>query len=161
MGHQTYDGNLKVTFLTALADPAAPSAAELNAGTDLQGDITPDGFAEGFDNAMVDNSSLASTFDSEQVGRSKPNISITYQTLNDDGTPSDAASVLTYRASGWLAVRRNKSESTAYAAADVVTVYAVEVHRPMPANAAPNETQKATVQLASTTDPNIDVTAAA
>lgn len=160
MGHQTYDGNLKVTFVDTISNPAAPTATELNAGTDLQADITPDGFAEGFDNAMVDNSSLASTFDAEQVGRSKPNIAITYQTLNDDGTASDAASVLTYRAAGYLAVRRNKSEATNYAASDVVTVYVVECHRPAPSNAAPNETQKATVQLASTADPHIDVTVA-
>lgn len=158
MGHQTYDGNLKVTFVATITAPTGPAATELNAGTDLQADITPDGFGEAFDNAMVDTSALASTFDSEQVGRSKPNITITFMTLNDDGTPTDAATTLTYRASGFLVVRRNAAEDTDYAAADIVTVYAVEVHRPAPATAAPNETQKATVQLASTTDPNIDVT---
>lgn len=161
MANLTFDGNVKVSFVSTLTSTTSPSAAELTAGTSLESHITPDGLATPFDTAEVDQSSLGSTFTNKTAGRREPNLSITFKTLTSAGVATAAATTLIYRAEGYLVVRRHKAASAAFAAADVVDVYPVQVGQPSPANAAPNEVQKATVTLFCTADPSLGVTAAA
>lgn len=161
MGDLTYDGNLKVSWVPAIANTSAPTAAEMAAGISLEDDITPDGLSTPFDTASVDTSSLASTFSSSAPGRRTPQISITYKRFKDDGTATDAETNLTYRAAGFLVVRRTKASSIAFAAADKVEVYPSTCGQPSPANAAPNEVQKATVSLMPSADPQLNAVVAA
>jgi hypothetical protein len=64
------DGQTKVYYVPTISNIAAPTTAELNAGTDLTSTLIPAGL-EGFENstAEVDNTSLASTFDTKLPGR--------------------------------------------------------------------------------------------
>lgn len=64
------DGNIRVYSVPSIANPSAPTVAELNAGTDLTPFLTPDGLV-GFEptTASVDNAKLNSTFDTQQPGR--------------------------------------------------------------------------------------------
>ncbi len=119
------DGNTKVTWVPAIANINAPSAAsELNAGTavDFQPWITPDGLNITLSEGMVDASVLASIADFELPGRNKIGIDFTCQR---DGTPANDKAYNTAVAGtlGYIVIRRNKLEGTAYAAADVVEVY--------------------------------------
>lgn len=64
------DGRTRVAFVPTLASVVAATTAELNAGTLLHNNLVPTGL-EGFNSssADVDNSSMASTFDSKLPGR--------------------------------------------------------------------------------------------
>jgi hypothetical protein len=64
------DGNIRVYSVPSIANIAAPTTTELNAGTDLTPLMTPDGLV-GFepDTAAVDNAKLNSTFNTQQPGR--------------------------------------------------------------------------------------------
>ena len=64
------DGQTRVAFVPTISNIAAPTVAQLNAGTLLQTTLIPTGL-EGFENttADVDNTSLASTFDTKLPGR--------------------------------------------------------------------------------------------
>lgn len=63
------DGKTRVAWVTSIADISAPTVAELNAGDDFTERITPDGLNIPAETANVDNSSLASTFTTNRVGR--------------------------------------------------------------------------------------------
>lgn len=160
-GDLTYDGQLKVSWVATIGSIAGPTVAELTAGTDISSDITPDGLTTGFDTASVDNSALNSTFNTSLVGRSTPQLSITFKMFYSDGTDRPARTTLVRGASGYLVVRRNKASSGAFIATDKVEVYPVQCGKPSPANAAANEVQKATVALFPTADPNTSSVVAA
>jgi hypothetical protein len=68
------DGNIRVSSVPSIANINAPTTAELNAGTQLDTLITPDGLI-GFeaDTASVDNAKLSSTFNTQQPGRASWN----------------------------------------------------------------------------------------
>ena len=157
MSNLTFDGNVKVSWVSTIASPAAPTAAELTAGTSLESFITPDGLETSFATASVDQSSLGSTFDSEAAGRRTPTLSVTFKRFTSAGAATAPETTLVYRAAGFLVVRRNKLATTAFASADKVDVYTVECGQATPGNPAPNEVQKATVSMFSTADPNLQV----
>lgn len=64
------DGKVRVAFVPSIANIAAPTTTELNAGTLLTAQLVPTGL-EGFEpsQAEVDNTSMASTFDTKLPGR--------------------------------------------------------------------------------------------
>jgi hypothetical protein len=146
------DGNLKVSFVPAVANIAAPTVAELTAGVGLEERLTPDGLNISFDTSMIDNSALNSTYDTEQVGRSKVTTTLKYK-AGAVGTSDDVRDALTFRAVGFLVVRRGVDAATAWAAAQEVEVYPSQCGRPNPDVPAPNSIQTVTVQLGSTGTP--------
>lgn len=120
------DGTVRVTFAATIANPAAPTVAELNAGLLLQTLLTADGLI-GFQpsTAEVDNSSLASTFSTKTIGRSE--FSGTMLRLKRQ-TPlgSDTAwSTLTRGTVGFIVIRRWVTEGTAWASTQLCSVYPV------------------------------------
>lgn len=161
MANLTYDGNVKVSFVSTISAQATPTVAELNAGTSLEAHITPDGFEVSMATAEVDQSSLASTFDTKAAGRRTPAINVTFKTLTSAGALTAAATALVYRAQGYIVVRKHKAATVAWAAADRVDVFPVEVGGVNPANAAPNEVQKATAPMFVTADPSLEAVVAA
>lgn len=146
------DGNLKVSWVPTIASIGAPTVAELGAGVSLEERLTPDGLNITFDTAMIDNSALNSTYDTEQVGRSKVSTTLKYK-KGAVGTTDTVADTLTFRAVGYLVVRRGTDASTAFAAAQKVEVYPSQCGRPNPDVPAPNSIQTVTVQLGSTGTP--------
>lgn len=123
------DGNVKVTFCLTIANIAAPTAGELNAGVDLQEFITKDGLAINPEQASVDNTSLASRDETEDAGTVSYSIELTCK-RKQAPDPDVAWETLTDGQLGFLAVRRTLPHETAWAAGQEVEVYPVRCGRP-------------------------------
>jgi hypothetical protein len=146
------DGNVKAWWVPTIASIAAPTVAEITAGVTLEDRLTPDGLNISFDTAMIDNSALASTYDTEQVGRSKVTTTLKYK-AGAAGTTDLVRTTLTFRAVGFLVVRRGLDSAVAIAASQKLEVYPSQCGRPNPDTPAPNAIQIVTVQLGSTGTP--------
>src|SRR5829696_2456033 len=118
----TADGKFRVAWVPSIANIAAPTTTELNAGMLLQTTMTADGFA-GWrpETADVDSSSLASTFTTNVNGRtsfSGPMLRLKKQSGSDtiyDTLVRDTA--------GYVVVRQSTAQATAWASAQKVRVY--------------------------------------
>lgn len=140
------DGNIKVTWAVAIANIAAPTVAELTAGTavDLECLITLAGLDIKGDTASVDNTALCSTDDTEEPGRVSYNIEIEAKRK----ITSDLAwSTLVDRALGYLVVRRSTTAATAWAVGQPCEVYPVRCGRPVMEMPEKNSAQKFKVKL--------------
>jgi hypothetical protein len=113
------DGMTKVSWVTTIATPTAPTATELNAGVGLEGFITPDGYGMSTATDAVDVSSLASTQDAELPGRRKDSGSLTLKHQGDAAAPF---STFASRPTGYLVVRFGVASTTTFAAAQKVDV---------------------------------------
>ena len=108
------DGRVRVYWLTACSNIAAPTTTELNAGTDLTGYITPDGLDIGIDTGTVDVGNVGSTYTLNRVGRRKPTISLTLHHDATSGNTDVPWNTLVYRTTGFLAVRTGVDKATAW-----------------------------------------------
>lgn len=127
------DGNLKVSWVSAIADPTAPTALELNAGIDLTCYLTPDGFSPGGDEQVVNDSRLCSRQDYEKPGRSTDTLSLTYVFRGQEaiGTDNEAFHTLTHLAEGYVVTRWGTDYEADFAAADVVDVIPAQAGKQM------------------------------
>lgn len=118
------DGNTRVAFVGSIANQAAPTTTELNAGILLHSIITSDGLV-GFEpkTSDVDNTALDSTFDTVTIGRDKYDGTM-LRFKKQSGT-DNAFATLTRNTSGYIVVRRDISAATAWATGQVVEVYPV------------------------------------
>lgn len=146
------DGNTKVAWVTSIANISAPTASELNGGSDWTPRITPDGLKTDPTTADVPTSSLASTFDTNVAGRRSYSVELTFKrgstTLEDQ-----PATTLLYGTNGYLVVRRGVAYATAFATGDKVEVYPVQAGEPQNVAPAANEVMKVTSSLKVTSDP--------
>lgn len=127
------DGAVSVKFVTALANPAAPSlATEINAASsvDLTCLLTKDGFSPAGEAAAITDERLCSKQVFEDFG------TVTYSTdaltyIYDPQTPASASNkayaALVTGTTGFLVVRWGKDVDIAWAAGDKVDVYPVKV----------------------------------
>lgn len=145
------DGRVKVTFATAISNVAAPTTTELNAGTALQGYITPDGLDVGASTGKVNTSNLGSTFTTNKAGRREFDISVKFHHESPTDTPYN---LLPYNTDGYLVIRRGTTASTAWAAGDKVEVYPVNTGEPMQEKPAPDGVWDFTVPMYVSSDPN-------
>jgi hypothetical protein len=118
------DGNTRVAWVPAIASQAAPTTTELNAGILLQSTITADGLM-GFEpeTAPVDSSSLASTFNTQNLGRDS--FDNTGLRLKKQTGTDTVYTTLTRGTAGYLVIRRGIAETTAWASAQAIEVYPV------------------------------------
>lgn len=119
------DGKTRVAFVPTIANIAAPTLAELNAGTLLTSTLIPTGLA-GFENstAEVDNTSLASTFDTKLPGRQS--FSGTMLTLKKQTGTDVVFNLLSVpNTDGFIVIRDGVDQATAWTTADKVEVYPV------------------------------------
>lgn len=146
------DGRVRVTWAPTIANIAAPTVAELNAGTALETYITPDGLDVGMDTGGVDNSNLASKFTTNRAGRKKPSISLT---IHHEGPGANVPwNLLVYQAAGFLVIRRLVDRTVAWTTADKAEVYPVEAGEPMHVKPAPDSNADFVSPLFVTADPN-------
>lgn len=145
------DGMVRVTSCTAIANIAAPTTTELNAGTTLDTFLTPDGLDIGMDTGTVDTSVLRSTFTTSRAGRRKPSIMLKCHHDSPTDTPY---LLLVYQAVGFLVVRRGVAVATAYASADKLEVYPYQCGEPVQEKPQPDGTWDFSVPLFVTSDPN-------
>lgn len=118
------DGNIRVSWVTTIANPAAPTVAELNAGIVLTDKITADGLV-GFEatTADVDTTALDSTFDTKGIGRDSFEGTM-LRLKKQDGTDT-VYNTLTRGTLGYVVIRRDLASATAYSASQKVEVFPV------------------------------------
>jgi hypothetical protein len=118
------DGQTRVAFVATIANIAAPTTTELNAGILLQSLITADGL-EGFEatTSDVDNTALNSTFDTKTIGRDQ--YSGTMLRLKKQLTGDTAFSTLVRGTAGYIVIRRDLAETTAWTTAQPIEVYPI------------------------------------
>lgn len=148
------DGRTRVAWVPAIANIAAPTTTELNAGMLLQSLLTPDGLA-GFqpDTAKVDTSSLASTFSTARNGRTS--FDAPMLTLKKQDTGDTAYTTLIRGATGFLAIRTSVTESTAWTSTQALRVFPVECGEVQHVDIEANSLERYQVPLTVTSSPNL------
>lgn len=145
------DGNVKVAFAPALADPSAPTTTELTgAGViDLSCYLTADGWTPGLDEQVVSDDRLCDTQTFEQPGRHSRTLAIKYVDNPTDDTNNLAYTTLVPGTVGYLVVRRGAPYDQAFAAGDKVDVWPIKAgqydKQPPEANSTLKTAQKAFV----------------
>lgn len=157
MPRYVHDGKTRVYWVPTIANKAAPTVAELNAGTSLAAFLRKDGLDIPFTQNFADNADLEDTFDAQAVGTFGANISLT---IFRDDTTDTAWNLFVYGTAGFIVVRRGVSYSTAWAAAQKAEVYPAQMHEPTPLSTASNENVAAKAMLAITDQPNLKATVA-
>lgn len=123
------DGTTKVVFAPTIADIAAPTVAELDAGTDWSAFIMKDGLSEPSDQNNTPVASLLDTFNAQVPGSFGGSIELTVQRDNDTDVVWDE---ITYGLEGFLVVRQGPPAGAAFASGDLLRVYPVTWHEPVP-----------------------------
>lgn len=161
MARYANDGMLAVWHVGTISNKAAPTVAEINAGTKLSPHMTKDGIRVPSNQNMVDDSNMEDTFDAQVVGSWGGPIGFTAKRNNASGDPDTVWNLITYGLAGYVVVRRGVTSSTAVAASQVVEVYPVQYHNPVMQDPATNEQARFTVAAAVTSTPVIKATVAA
>lgn len=140
------DGNTRVSIVPTIAVQAAPTVAELNAGILLQSYITPDGLI-GFEatTAEIDNSSLASTFDTKTIGRT--GFSGTMLRLKKQSGTDTPFTTLVRGYTAFVVIRRNVVETVAWTTAQVISIFPVICGDRRDLAPEPNSVQKYEIPL--------------
>jgi hypothetical protein len=156
-----FDGMLKVSWVTTIANLTAPTAVELNAGTSLEGVLVADGLTISSETGEVDNSKLNSTANTVIVGRGTWTLSIKY--VRGDAANTAAVAVeaaMVPKANGYLVVRRDILASTAWAAAQKVEIYPGQIGYANPDSPEADTLQAVEVPIKNTGTPK-DITSRA
>lgn len=154
MAKLSSEGNVKVFWLPTVASKAAPSVANIAAGTELTPFLPTAGVGIDWtqNNASID--MLDESFTAEVIGTEGATITLTF--VRDDAA-DDAWDLFVRGTNGYLLVSR----FGAPVALDVVEVYPVQSHRPVPLTPATNEFQQARVSLAVHDAPELNAVVAA
>jgi len=145
------DGFTCIVLVPSISNINAPTTTEINAGTQIQSKVTPDGLKIDPSTAKVDTSAIDSTFNTEKAGRTSFDSSLTLK--RQDGSDTLFQTTMRKNQTSFLVVRRNVAASTAFASSQRVEVYPVEFGEPQLASPAANEVQKYTVPLMHTSAP--------
>lgn len=116
------DGKIRICFVPTIAAQAAPTVAEIAAGTNLEDLVTADGLI-GFEpeTAAVDTTAISSTFDTVQPGRAS--YSGCALRLKKQATTDTVYAALVRESAGYVVIRRDLASDTAYAATQKIEVY--------------------------------------
>lgn len=149
------DGKVRAQWVPAIANIQLPTAAELNAGTHLTEQITRDGLeAWSAVSGRIENTHLGSTHDTELFGTdavSGPMIRFKRQ------LPTDLIrSTLTKGLKGFIVLRHDLTYSDAYASAQPLEVFPVEVGRRAPVKNEKNSLSRYEIPFAIHTTPAYD-----
>lgn len=151
MSFYSSDGYTRIQHVPSISNTASPTAAECNAGTDVTTFVPKDGLTTPANQNFIDNSSLASTFDAQNIGSEGGNITLVGKRNNTTDTFWD---LITRGLTGYLVVRRGIASSDTFTAGDPVEVYPVEYHDPVMDQTASNSQARFTVNAAVTDEPN-------
>ena len=155
------EGNLKVHFLTAVADITAPTEGEIEAGVHLTPFLVRGSLNRPAGGQTAGAADVDSAYNKTQAGTFGGDM--TAQFYRDDAADT-AWDALARLETGFIVVAPYGYDGTTLSDPDggeAVEVYPVEVADRSPNAAAENETQKFTVTLAVTDAPEQDATVAA
>lgn len=113
------DGNVATWLVPTIANPAAPTVTELNAGVDVSCYLTKDGFALTVDQATITDERLCSTEVFAQPGSKTYSLSITgidNTNSSNEATFNELVDTLVEGTSQYLVRRRGIPFDTAFAA---------------------------------------------
>jgi hypothetical protein len=150
----TSDGMTRVAWVPTIANVNAPTTTELNAGMLLQSTVTADGFS-GFrpTTAAVPTSSLASTFETNTIGRtSYDNTMLRFKKQSGTDTVYDT---LVRGTAGYIVVRRSLAEGTAWASAQKIEVYPAICGEVSKLDPEPNTLERYEVPMMISTEPKL------
>lgn len=139
------DGTIRLAYVATIANQAAPTVAELNAGTLLQSLVTKDGLVTPSETNTVDDAALADTFDGTVPGTFGGPVVLTFKrrTAPDADT---AWNLVVYGTTGFIVVRRQIAQATAWTAAQPIEVYPGAWNQKIPVTPARNEQHRFTVE---------------
>jgi hypothetical protein len=143
------DGNLRVAYVAAIADPEFPQLAELNAVTtvDISCYITGEGFQPTLEEQVINDERLCSRATFEQPGRWQKQMTVSY--VYNPTSPGDnlAYDTLTYLATGFVVARWGVPYEQAWADGDLLDVYPVKAGKQMKNTPAANSMLTVTQKL--------------
>ena len=148
-----YEGVYHIDWLDSdPTDPAAPTSAEIEGGTDLTDFVTKDGVNPSITNNRVDKASIADTFDAQVMGSWGAQLAITF--FKERAGETTAYDELGSRGvTGCVII----TPGGAAASSGEAYVYpSVETGTPVFPASASNEEQKFTVEFASELAPVLD-----
>lgn len=150
-------GLSKVFWVTTLASTSSPSAAEVNAGTELTAALRgmPDAPRSG---NVADDSDLSSRVDTQQRGTITLGA-ITLQMKRSTATETEY-SALDEGDSGYLVVFRKGTAGASPASGDIADVFTVDVNTKGPGTPGRNEVDFSNLELINTAVPSYDATLA-
>ena len=157
MARLVYEGKTNVYWLTACANIAAPTVAEITAGTALTNFIAKDGVAVNTTTNNVDSATIAETFDSQVTGSWGGELELT---MFRDDSADTAWNLCVYGTTGWVVIDRFRASGTLPSAAHKVEVWPAQMHQPVPQNSAANTNQRFVEKFAVTSQPNLKATVA-
>lgn len=157
MAKYSNDGQIRVQVVTTIANTAAPTAAELNAGTHITGFLSKDGLTTPADQNNVDVGTLAETFNAQVPGTFGGAIEMTG--LRDNSADT-LWNLITYNLARFVVVRRGLPTATTFAAAQTVEVYPVQFHEPVPDQTGGDEVSRFNISAPVTSQPNLKATVA-
>ena len=154
MADSLTDGRTTVWSVPSIASIAAPTAAEINAGTNLSSLLTADGL-QGFqpDTSSVDTSALNSTFNTKLPGRADY-CNTMLRLKKQSGTDAVYNTLVNAYATN-IVIRRDITNSTAVASAQAVEVYPGQCGEVRNLDPAPNELHKYEVPFFISPAPNL------
>lgn len=159
MADSLSDGRTAVWVVPSIANIAAPTTTEINAGINISGLLTQDGL-NGFqpDTAEVDTSKLNSTYGTKLPGR--VSLSNTFLRLVKQTGTDTTYNTLVYGYAGYVVIRRDLTSSTAVATTQAVEVYPGQAGEVRNLDPAPNEIRKYEVPWMVSPQPNLRATVA-
>jgi hypothetical protein len=152
MARYANDGMLRIAVVTTIANIAAPTTAELNAGTLITNFVTKDGLTVPSGQNYVDNFSLAETFNSQVVGSFGGPVSMIG--IRDNATDI-FWDLVVYGTLTHLVVRRGVTTATAWTAAQKAEVYPIQWHEPLPEQTGQDTLGRFTAAAAVRSQPNL------
>lgn len=160
MARYVFEEQTRVWWVTTLSSLSSPTATQINAGTDITAFVSKDGIKMPINQNMVDNATIAESFDSELVGSWGGGGA--ELTMFRDATPaSDTAWNLCIRGTnGYLIIRYGVAVATAATAAQKVEVWPAQMHQPVNTQSARNEQVRFTEKFAITSQPSLSATVA-
>jgi|SRR3982750_429806 len=150
----TADGKIRVAWVTSIANIAAPTAGELNAGILLHSTMTADGLA-GFrpETAAVSTSALDTTFDTNVNGRTS--FSGTMLRFKKQTGTDTIYDTLVKDTAGFIVVRQSITAATAWATAQKVRVYPALCGEVAHIDVEPNSLERYEVPIQISAAPNL------
>jgi hypothetical protein len=146
------NGEVRIWWATTIANPAAPTVAEINAGTDVTGFLSS--LDTPLDGNAPDASDLSSAFNKTVAGKFGGNVSA--QMYRDDTTDT-AFNLFPRNTTGYLVIRRFGGSTTAVAGTDDVDVWNLRVVTRSDVALDDESVQAFTVDFAALDEPDIDV----
>lgn len=121
MSRRSPDGESRLSYVAAIADPSAPTAAELNAGVPLQDFLLEWDFPESGN--TIDTSDMGSSFNKTDAGTYGGDAATMTGYRDDESAEDDLWSSQPRLTRGYWVERLFGGSDVAFAAADVVSVY--------------------------------------